>query len=1049
MTLSNTVTKQAYSTNGGTTVWPFSFPLDRDSDLIMVLTGPGGAEETIAPGRYRVDRSSSGSPGGTVSFPLSGPALPMGHSVTLLRRVPVTQTTDLVTGAAFYAEDLERALDRQTMIDQQQQEEIGRALKIPVSDLPNGVTLPPMNTRANRVLAFDGAGGVTVSSFTLKQIESGATTELSAQDAQHAAVEADAARDVVLINKADFDPKYADFSGKYADFAPKYSLFTPAYADFAAKYADFVPKHTIAQAQWPTVQMAGKWAEEAEDVEVLPGQYSAKHWARKSAAVVLGGTTVISSNDKVPDFLGNKLLAGNGIALGVAAAGSGQTMTVSNTAVPKFYTRASAALAQNASLTLATPGVKDGEGLKRVVSVFEETVGTALTDSATDFDLADEAQFAFRAYTPNTAVTLVGNEKAGPVSVVATTVDGFNDTATVPVSADGAMALSVYYDAASTTMKAVVTQRLTPGSYTVGTPVTVASSRKYALKLLRLTTNTVVMTYRGTSSTPYVYYLRVMTVAADGTVTLGAEQVLRNSGYSYGTPNGSLCRISDTEFCAAVIDIIPGGGNQYVNFARVTVSGTVASVGSWVTLVTDTNLGGGLEVASVGSGVVAVAWSISSGAWWLRLLDVTTTPYTPGGAAYNTGVEYTDRVAGILPLSDTHFLFCTWRQDIQYLGARVLSRTGTGTPAYVSQKTLVLGSVGAPYTYCPSAFVQTAPGKFRFHGLSSGGVTNKAYYLDFSCAADLTLTVDTVQTVTFTGASIEGAYPATHILTADGFVWTMFPDTTTYALRAVEYRPSLTATLATGAWAADDAGRAVVAAGGVAKIAAISGATAELSTLSAFSTIGTFTAGNWSLRDAALYDGKVQTVKAVPAVVRTTKDSSLWEALTGLSASVSGAVKLAWSFDGRSWSVWDGSARRIIVTNRASIHGGIDPQWMVRNDADSWVFPPENNAQSALETAFGYTANQTAPAVYAALGAAGFAALGFTKSMTGTVRVGMWLPPGGSFDQLTLNYTGRSAWKRAESGYSIDYGREDQVVITRTASGTASVFATVMHVETT
>ncbi|WP_026345128.1 hypothetical protein, partial [Novispirillum itersonii] len=220
MTVTNTVSKQSYASTGSTTVWPFSFPLDRDSDLALIVTAADRTEATVDPARYRLDRVA-GTPGGSVTYPLSGPALVAGQTVTVLRRLPVTQATSLVTGAAFYAEDLERALDRLTMIDQQQQEQLDRTLKQPVSD-PAGValTLPPVAQRAGKSLKFDGSGALVATRFD--------------PDAQQAAAAASAAAAAVSATAADADRVLAEAAAATAVTARETAVVSAAAAAAAA-----------------------------------------------------------------------------------------------------------------------------------------------------------------------------------------------------------------------------------------------------------------------------------------------------------------------------------------------------------------------------------------------------------------------------------------------------------------------------------------------------------------------------------------------------------------------------------------------------------------------------------------------------------------------------------------------------------------------------------------------------------------------------------------------------------------------------------------------
>lgn len=913
---------------------------------------------------------------------------------------------------------------------------------------------PQVTLSAPNQITFAAAPGAGVRNIIVRTVN-----KLSAIPAAEATL---AARDQVLAAKADFDPKYADFYGKYEIAGPTLEVFPAQYDDFSVKYADFAPKYAISQAQWPSVQKAPLWAEQDEDVPVEPGKFSAKHWAQKSAAVVLGGTTKISADDAVPDFLANKLLAGNGVSLTINTVGIGQTMTVTNTAVPKFYTGSNAALAQNASLVVATPNVKNGDGLKRVVSVFEETVGTSATDTSTDFDLSDDAQFMFRNYAPAEAVTLTGGESVGRTEL-RPAATAFGNAPAVPLIPDGSKALLVYHDGSTGFYAAVVT-RSGPGAYSVGTGTLVFSTASNDRPVLVCgfgrTGNALVAT-RNAATTPYNWICKCVNVGVGDAITLGAQATLRNSGYSFGTQYLRLRAMSDTEIAVLAGDA-DAGPTYYLNAAKVTRSGTTLTVGSWLTLGSGSTDHVPGAMAYLGSSVLAVTYRIGTGVDQLRLVDTSTNPFTAGGAAVSTGasgaVEH--RVAGILKLAADRIAIIgdSPNASPRSLFAQTFSYTGTATPVQVSSLSTLQTNFDFParndanvldgaaffeyaaYKWVIVGWDTSASGAYKLNlvqvSLSTGGVAQK----------------DSVQQLAVGAGSstYNSANPIyARLSAADNYVWMFALDTAAAKAVAFEFRPFSTAVLPSS-WNAADVGRAIVANGGVGRIDSISGTNATLTLLASFTSAGTVSAGNWSLRDAALYDGKLQTVKAVEAVVRTTKDTSLWEAMTGLSSTSTGTTRLAWSFDGgRDWVVWTGPAKRVIATNRATVHGGVDLQWMVQNNSGSWVFPAEDSAQSALETAFTYSSNQTAPSVYASLGAANFAALGFAKSMSGTVRVAFHMTNPSTFDQLTLNYTTRSAWKKADANYSIDLGREDQVTVTKTTAGTASVYASAMYVETT
>jgi hypothetical protein len=98
-------------------------------------------------------------------------APPTGTQLIIVRNVPATQETDYLANDPFPAESHERALDKLTMLVQQELTESDRALKIPLSSLPTTSTELPIpsankllawNSNASAVTNFDPADVVTV-----------------------------------------------------------------------------------------------------------------------------------------------------------------------------------------------------------------------------------------------------------------------------------------------------------------------------------------------------------------------------------------------------------------------------------------------------------------------------------------------------------------------------------------------------------------------------------------------------------------------------------------------------------------------------------------------------------------------------------------------------------------------------------------------------------------------------------------------------------------------------------------------------------------------
>jgi hypothetical protein len=138
VTVSSAVSKAVYDGNGATTVWPVPFEALDAGDVHVFLTNPDNETYEVDAG-FTVDLDA-----GEVTYPSGGgAALPEGWRITLLRQMDLLQETDLINQGAFYAETVEEALDRLTMIAQQHAEAISRTVKVGVSETSMGVELTP------------------------------------------------------------------------------------------------------------------------------------------------------------------------------------------------------------------------------------------------------------------------------------------------------------------------------------------------------------------------------------------------------------------------------------------------------------------------------------------------------------------------------------------------------------------------------------------------------------------------------------------------------------------------------------------------------------------------------------------------------------------------------------------------------------------------------------------------------------------------------------------------------------------------------------------
>lgn len=162
MTVATSVAKSGPYAGAGTT-GPFTvgFRFLADSHLRVVKTDANGVDTTLV---LNTDYSAAGAGALTGEVTLVS-ALATGQKLTILRNVPATQEADYVQNDAFPAESHETALDKLTMLVQQNSEGIDRSIKIGVADSPL-TPLPGPASRANQLLGFGGTGDAVLFPIT-------------------------------------------------------------------------------------------------------------------------------------------------------------------------------------------------------------------------------------------------------------------------------------------------------------------------------------------------------------------------------------------------------------------------------------------------------------------------------------------------------------------------------------------------------------------------------------------------------------------------------------------------------------------------------------------------------------------------------------------------------------------------------------------------------------------------------------------------------------------------------------------------------------------
>ena len=110
-----------YTANGSTTVFPYSFAIFDETDMVVYV------DDDIITAGYTVSGAGQ-TDGGNVTFD-SAPE--DGKKITLLRNVPIERITDFQEGGTFRPKNINDEFDRQTAFAQQVQEKVDRTLILP------------------------------------------------------------------------------------------------------------------------------------------------------------------------------------------------------------------------------------------------------------------------------------------------------------------------------------------------------------------------------------------------------------------------------------------------------------------------------------------------------------------------------------------------------------------------------------------------------------------------------------------------------------------------------------------------------------------------------------------------------------------------------------------------------------------------------------------------------------------------------------------------------------------------------------------------------
>ena len=141
MTVPTALSRADFPCNGATTVFPFTFPVAQIADITAFVTDSLGNETPLLNGS-NCTIVLNGTSGGTLT---TSSTYATGYTVTVKRLLAITQPTSIRNQGAFFPEIHEAVFDRLTEIDQQQQEQLDRAVILPDGVPDQGIFPVPVS----------------------------------------------------------------------------------------------------------------------------------------------------------------------------------------------------------------------------------------------------------------------------------------------------------------------------------------------------------------------------------------------------------------------------------------------------------------------------------------------------------------------------------------------------------------------------------------------------------------------------------------------------------------------------------------------------------------------------------------------------------------------------------------------------------------------------------------------------------------------------------------------------------------------------------------
>ena len=164
--IANNDPRISYSVAAGVTQTSFAVPFEffDDADLNVYVDG---VLKTIT-----TDYTVTGGSGTTGTITMSVTGISGGSTIVVTRSIDIERTTDFPTAGPFDVASLNIGLDKIVAIQADLQDDIDRSLRLTDYDADATLTLPDVNTRKGKLLAFNATTGAVEAGATV----SGTTT---------------------------------------------------------------------------------------------------------------------------------------------------------------------------------------------------------------------------------------------------------------------------------------------------------------------------------------------------------------------------------------------------------------------------------------------------------------------------------------------------------------------------------------------------------------------------------------------------------------------------------------------------------------------------------------------------------------------------------------------------------------------------------------------------------------------------------------------------------------------------------------------------------